>query len=397
MRILLFLVLFFSVCCPSLGQDSVSPQEMQVKLLEQQVNQLREEIKEQKEDNEKLQAAHRENMDKLLESKASEINGRLAIYLGVFIVAVSFLGFMANWLGKKALRSHVDKLAIQQIDVHLQQKLSIPVIDTKLTELAKPIVDNLLGKYGPTLSRLLDDTREQYEKYQRLLQENSKIISQPNVGKEGEQDNTLSEFVDALRHIKDEKDYSASDWLLIGHLEFNKGNYGEAISCCNKAIELEPNGDIAYTNRGLAKSYVGRHEEAMEDHNKAIELNPRNDSAYNGRGFAKIALGEYEEAITENSKAIELNSENFVAYNDRGFAKSKLKRNEEARMDFQEAIRLDHTYANPHKHMAQLLINLGQLREALEEINKAVELKPDYIEAIQLKVEILKLMEDRVS
>ena len=62
----------------------------------------------------------------------------------------------------------------------------------------------------------------------------------------------------------------------------------------------------AYTNRGNAKTNLGRHQEASTDYDKAIELNPNNAKAYYNRGQLKRKLGKEEEAVEDFKKADEI-------------------------------------------------------------------------------------------
>jgi Flp pilus assembly protein TadD len=52
------------------------------------------------------------------------------------------------------------------------------------------------------------------------------------------------------------------------------GQFDQAISDSNKAIELNPNLAMAYVNRGGAYAQKGQFDHTISDSNKAIELNP---------------------------------------------------------------------------------------------------------------------------
>ncbi len=49
----------------------------------------------------------------------------------------------------------------------------------------------------------------------------------------------------------------------------------ESISCCRRAIELEPGGWSAHANLGLALNWAGRNEEAVAAYRRAVELAPQ--------------------------------------------------------------------------------------------------------------------------
>ena len=55
---------------------------------------------------------------------------------------------------------------------------------------------------------------------------------------------------------------------------FILGNYQEAIKDFSSAIDLNPNHDEAYRNRGLIKMYLLAYRDAESDLSKALEINP---------------------------------------------------------------------------------------------------------------------------
>ena len=87
----------------------------------------------------------------------------------------------------------------------------------------------------------------------------------------------------------------------------NKGEYQKATVAFTKAIELDPNFALAYSNRGWVYIKLGQYEQAIADCTKAIELDSSLAFAYNSRGWAYTELGQYEQAIADYNKAIELN------------------------------------------------------------------------------------------
>ena len=97
-----------------------------------------------------------------------------------------------------------------------------------------------------------------------------------------------------------------------------KGDFREAISDFNKAIDVNPEFVVAYLNRGFSYSRMGEFDKAIADYTKAIELNPRYAVAYYNRGFVYRRMGEYDRAILDFTKAIEINPKYASAYYYRG-------------------------------------------------------------------------------
>jgi tetratricopeptide (TPR) repeat protein len=61
----------------------------------------------------------------------------------------------------------------------------------------------------------------------------------------------------------------ATEWNLA-----NSRRYREAIACFDKAIEINPNYAMAWSEKGLSLHNLGNNEEAIECFDKSLELNP---------------------------------------------------------------------------------------------------------------------------
>ena len=84
-----------------------------------------------------------------------------------------------------------------------------------------------------------------------------------------------------------------------------KDNYG-AIADYTKAIEINPNYAIAYSNRGNSKYNLKDYKGAVSDCTKAIEIDPNYALAYINRCIAKAILGNINAACKDARKAQEL-------------------------------------------------------------------------------------------
>jgi TonB family protein len=156
----------------------------------------------------------------------------------------------------------------------------------------------------------------------------------------------------------------------------NKDSLNPAIEKYNKAIELNPNGTVAYYKRGVCKRKSGDYKGASEDYNKAIELNPKYDSAYNARGYLKYFLKDYEGAIEDYNKAIELSPKFIKAYINRGYAKHLLRDFNGAIEDYNKVIELDDKNDWAYKNRGDANIALKNYMGARFDFNKAIILNP---------------------
>lgn len=76
---------------------------------------------------------------------------------------------------------------------------------------------------------------------------------------------------------------------------YYEGNYKETIEMLTEVLNANTPKLIkaeAYTNRGITKDELGRYQDAIEDFNKALELDPDNDVAEMQKDLAERALQE---------------------------------------------------------------------------------------------------------
>lgn len=148
--------------------------------------------------------------------------------------------------------------------------------------------------------------------------------------KQGNFDEAIRFYTSAISSGKlPQKDLSAA-YTLRGMAWFKKSAYDsrdkalhtldKAIADLTKAIELNPQLDIAYYYLGQVCKTKGDYDRAIADYTKAIEIDPRFTEAYNERGFVWRKKGDYDRAIADYTRAIEIDPNNIVAYNERGDA-----------------------------------------------------------------------------
>ena len=81
---------------------------------------------------------------------------------------------------------------------------------------------------------------------------------------------------------------------------------GEAIKAPDKAIEIDPQNDEAWSNKGNSLHKLGKLSEAIKSFDKAIEINPQNPTPWYNKGNTLNELNEPIEAIKSFDKAVEI-------------------------------------------------------------------------------------------
>ncbi len=167
----------------------------------------------------------------------------------------------------------------------------------------------------------------------------------------------------------------------LGTVYNREGHPDRAISCYNKAIELNPKYAEAFNNRGYTYNALGRNQQAISDCNKAIELNPKHAGAFYNRGTVHGRLGQNQRAISDFNKAIELNPKFAMAFYNRGNAYSRLGQLQQAISDYNKTIELNPKLAMAFYNRGTAHGKLGQHQQAISDFNKAIDLNPKLAEA----------------
>lgn len=233
----------------------------------------------------------------------------------------------------------------------------------------------------------------------------------------GQYEKAIASYDDALTAPEIADFVEASIYSDRGLAKWRMGQIKEAIDDFNLAIQLSPENATVYNNRGNALMDLGHPDEAIKDFDRAVELSANYGAAFNNRGNARATLGQYKPAFHDFRKAVELMPESAVPFNGRGKAHAELKRYHAAVRDFSRAISLDAKYMAAYQNRAAAYLAIGKYREAaedatqvltaqgeqpspemlllrgraqlgekkynqaLEDLNKAAELKPDLADA----------------
>ncbi|MBW4683684.1 MAG: tetratricopeptide repeat protein [Komarekiella atlantica HA4396-MV6] len=200
-------------------------------------------------------------------------------------------------------------------------------------------------------------------------------------------------------------------YIKLGEECFDKGEYVNAITNYNQALQINPNNTDLYYRRGLAHYQLGDYESAIADYSQAIQRNLHDAKSYNKRGLALYQLGRLEEAIDDYTQAIRINPNVAVAYKNRAEARSHIGDNQGAIEDYTQAIKINPHYAdanknrgisryllryqpgftqaiqinpqdaNAYKNRGNARSDLGDYEGAIEDYTQAIQINPNYADA----------------
>lgn len=119
---------------------------------------------------------------------------------------------------------------------------------------------------------------------------------------------------------------------------------------------------------------------AINNFSKVIEIDPNNEYAYFNRGNIYCSLGKYKEAISDYTKTIEINANYIDAYIGRGDTFDKINKYEEAIKDYNEVIKIDSEFQEFRFAIGVLYIKLKDLHNAKENFEKLIKFIESEIE-----------------
>jgi tetratricopeptide (TPR) repeat protein len=144
-------------------------------------------------------------------------------------------------------------------------------------------------------------------------------------------------------------------------------------------IAKNPETGHAYWARGNGKFDLNDVQGALADFELAIKYNHRPAVVYNNRANCWYLMDSIPKSIKGYNEAIKVDSTYAMAYYNRATANQKLKDYNATIPDYIKAIQLNFqniSWAYSGMGYSQFMLN--NFQQALSDINKAIELKPDY-------------------
>src|SRR5690606_12219467 len=123
----------------------------------------------------------------------------------------------------------------------------------------------------------------------------------------------------------------------------------------------------------------------LKNLNSSLVSDPKNGALHIKKASLHTALGEYQTAKNSLTTAIELNPDPgalFFMYYRRGDLNYRLQLLEESIIDFSNAIQLEPRYEWAYLDRGMALADIGKLVDAQKDFLKALELVPDWGDAL---------------
>ncbi len=168
----------------------------------------------------------------------------------------------------------------------------------------------------------------------------------------------------------------ANDFIKLAQAKYKEGKYNEGLELAVKAIQADSLNAKGHYFKGLFELMLSKNELAEADFSKAIELNPNNENYFNDRGVARNRMNFLFYAVEDYSEAIRLNPKSGNAYDNRGTAKMQLNEFESAIPDFNKAIEIDGRKPEYLSKRGQCYQKTGKKSLAYQDFDEAIKIDP---------------------
>lgn len=174
----------------------------------------------------------------------------------------------------------------------------------------------------------------------------------------------------------------------LGALLERRREYAQALFHLRRALQLQPDFPEIYINLGNVLDALGQGEEALDMYREARRRLPETTDVYFNEGCTLNRLGRYREALASFEEVLRREPRNAPALNGQGLALIGLGRDAEALTAFSAAIGVVPDSPLYHYNRALALRGQQQLQEALGDLDRTLEIDPDFFEAVLQKAEV---------
>jgi tetratricopeptide (TPR) repeat protein len=198
------------------------------------------------------------------------------------------------------------------------------------------------------------------------------------------------------------KPNSAAAWKGRGDALFSLGRYQAALASYEMANSYQPNDTKILVNTGKVLYKIGgesAYKEALDIYTKVLKTHPNNAEAWSGKGLVQLGLNRTLQASESFKKVKQLRPNDPNIWQQIGLAIEQMKGGQDARPYFEEALSsYDAILAKKPRDImnwtdrGSVLLKLNRPQEALDSYQKAIDIEPNFYEALMGKGNTLNLL-----
>lgn len=197
----------------------------------------------------------------------------------------------------------------------------------------------------------------------------------------------LSE-IDFARSLLNDFPSSAVAQYTMGTIYVNNGDYLQAGKHFDKAVLLNPNDHKAWYNKGALLLRQGKTVEALAAMNRSLEIDPC-PQTYFSRAILYLGTRRTSLALADVEKVLEIQPANARAWYIKGNCLEQFGSTSQAIDCYSSAISYENDEPMFCMRRGKALADIGQYRAALDDLNNALSLNPDYGEALYYRGAVL--------
>ena len=170
----------------------------------------------------------------------------------------------------------------------------------------------------------------------------------------------------------------------LGEAYRKNGQSEEAIEAFRDARRLEPG--LAGVDAKLGKALLdgGDGVQAISAFRRALKAEPASADTYNNLAAAYVSQGLMTDAVSSWQKALEIDPRHHRVRSNLGVALRELGRLDEAIAHYRTSLEIDSSLPEAHCNLGIALREKGDLAAAEKSFDRAIDLKPGYVDALYM-------------
>jgi len=161
------------------------------------------------------------------------------------------------------------------------------------------------------------------------------------------------------------------------------GQLESALKLFNAALQLHADSVEALHGLAMVQRQRGLFDVALPLLQKAVMLMPDRADLYNDLGMIFQDRGDFSKAVSFHKRALKIKPDFVFALVNMGVAYKKQEKNSEAISAYQSALKLAPEFPELHNNLGNILRIDGQIERAKWHLEKAISLRPGYVDAIE--------------
>lgn len=216
------------------------------------------------------------------------------------------------------------------------------------------------------------------------------LITQFNLLPGGDKDAAQEALAKAFENSGDNPGQQAMAMVLRAQ---SADNAEQKMTDLNKALEVDPDNELALSLRGDLYFEQGKTDEAIADYRKLAEKQGNNSSTLMLLADRLTQSGKFDDAVATIDQALAINPESADAWLLRAQANLSNEKDEEAEADCTRALELDPRNLLALQLRASAKLSLEKYEDALKDVEKVLTFQHNSVAAINLRAMIYAAME----